>query len=278
MVTPSPEQWACLTAVEKLNFRLMDLVNRTPALKSATSKLGSTLGKAWVELATSRTITDHGFENFKLLDPSRGVLLVSNHRSFFDLFVVSARLFRQYGLHHNIHFPVRSNFFYTNVLGLLINVPVGAACIYPPIVRGKERREWNRFAMDLMVELLENPKNMVGFHPEGTRNRGADPYLLLPGKAGCGELIHRARPNVVPLFLQGFPRYAWHVPLLNLNPFRTPPTLVHMVMGEPMDFSSEYRLEAGPDTYQAVADKVMRRIQDLGQQERQIRERFRKAG
>lgn len=229
------------------------------------------LGTAWVELVTSRLCKDSGFDHFRNLDPTKGVLLVANHRSFFDLFVISARLYRKFGNHHVIVFPVRSSFFYSSPFGLSVNLPVAQAAMYPPIFREKEKKEFNRFSMELVAELLGDPQYLVGFHPEGTRNKGPDPHALLPGKPGCGELIHRGHPNVVPVFLQGFPRSAWFGLIQNYLPERWRPTWVHMVMGAPMDFSAEYALEASPETYQRIADKVMVELTALGQQEKELR-------
>ena len=93
----------------------------------------------------------------------------------------------------------------------------------------------------------------------------------LPGKPGCGELIHRGRPNVVPVFLQGFPRFAWFGAIENRLPARFRPTWVHMVMGAPMDFSEEYALEGSPEIYQRIADKVMAELTALGQLEKSYR-------
>ena len=99
------------------------------------TKLGSVWGKWWVELGTSKIVIDHGFENFEKADPNKGVLLVANHRTFYDHFVITSRLFRLFGAHHNIFFPVRSTFFYENLLGLLINLTLAVGFMYPPIWR-----------------------------------------------------------------------------------------------------------------------------------------------
>lgn len=272
MVLPTPEQWALLNPVERFNFKLADFFNRGPGMKEMMAALSATVGKSWVEFSTNNLCPAHGFEKFAKIDPTRGVLLVANHRSFFDLFVVAGRLFTLYGNHHDIYFPVRSTFFYDHPFGQLLSIPLSCASMYPPVMRDKTRREFNRFITELMVELLQKPRTMMGFHPEGTRNRDPDPYSLLPGKVGCGELIHRARPNVVPVFLQGFPRYAWTSPLLN-HDLLNPGTLwAHMVMGDPVDFKDELDMPAGIPTYQLIVDRVMREIRTLADQEKEIRQ------
>lgn len=271
MIQPTPEQWALLTPVEKVNFMISDYVNRDPKAKHVFSRIASVVGKSWVEFFVSNLCPDHGFEKFAKIDPTRGVLLVANHRSFFDLFAVTARLFTMYGNHHQVQFPVRSTFFYDHYLGHCVNLPLAWGTMYPMIMRDKNRRGWNRFSTELLVELLQDPRNMVGFHPEGTRSRTKDPYELLPGRPGCGELIHRSRPNVIPVFLQGFPRYAWHGPLINHGPLKHKVLWAHMVMGDPMDFSQEWSEPASPELNQRIVDRVMAAIKGLGEQEKEIR-------
>ncbi|MFQ5708463.1 MAG: lysophospholipid acyltransferase family protein [bacterium] len=273
-VTPTREQWGALTLAERVNFRVTHTLNRSPRIRRLLTLIGATFSKTWIEFGTSKTVLDHGFENFDKIDPGKGVLLAANHRTFYDQFVISARLFRLFGPHHNIYFPVRSNFFYDNFLGLFVNLPMALGVMYPPIVRDVRRRIWNVFATDLMVELLEDEDNLVGFHPEGTRNRGPDPYSLLPAKPGCGELIYRSKPNVVPVFLQGFPKNPWQMIRKNWSHSAAHKPMVHMVMGEPLDFSAEFELARGKKTYLLIARKVMERIKQLGEQEREIRKRF----
>lgn len=270
-VQPTSEQWSLLTNVERNNWKVADFVNRGPGMKDVMGVLSSTIGRGYVETSVSNLCPAHGFERFTKIDPSRGVLLVANHRSFFDLFAVTARLFTFYGNHHHIFFPVRSTFFYDHPLGQFVNIPMAMGSMYPMIMRDKNRREWNRFSTELLVELLQNPRNMVGFHPEGTRSQTPDPYELLPGRKGCGELIHRAQPNVVPVFLQGFPRYAWHGVFLNHGIPRKGTIWAHMVMGDPMDFKEEWSQTASPELYQTISDKVMVEIKRLSEQEKVVR-------
>jgi 1-acyl-sn-glycerol-3-phosphate acyltransferase len=236
--------------------------------------LGATVSSRWIECGTSKTVLDHGFENFQKIDPNRAVLLAANHRTFYDHFVISARLFRLFGPHHNIYFPVRANFFYDHFLGLLVNLPIALGVMYPPIIRDSKRRHWNVYATDLMADLLTDPRNMVGFHPEGTRNRGPDPYKLLPAKPGCGELIYRTNPNVVPVFLQGFPKTPWKLLRQNLGRSNSVQPVVHMVMGQPLDFSEELTLPQNRKTFLLISKKVMASIAELSKREQDIRASF----
>lgn len=268
--TPTAEQLQALTPVERFNFKVTNRINSSPILRRPMTRFQARFYKWWIELGTSKTVLDHGFENFKEIDPSRGVLLVVNHRTFYDQFVIAARLFRLYGPHHNIYFPVRSEFFYDNPLGLFVNIPFAMGAMYPPIVRDARRRQWNLYATDLMVELLRDPRNMIGFHPEGTRNQGPDPYELLPAKPGCGELIYRSNPNVVPVFLQGF-KSVWQMFRQNFGNSNHKKPMVHMVMGEPLDFGDELKLEASKKTYLNISRKVMDVIAELSRREREIR-------
>ena len=70
-----------------------------------------TLGQWWIRAATAKLRHVHGFERLPAWDRTGSVILVSNHRSFFDLYVTAAELVAR-GLPLRILFPVRSTFFY----------------------------------------------------------------------------------------------------------------------------------------------------------------------
>ena len=271
MIRPQRRTWQCLKPVEKLTFTVVHYLNWSPPARKLLTLLGAQIGRRWIEICISKTVRHHGFENFEKIDPNRGLLLVANHRSFYDQYAIGARLYQMFGRHHNIYFPVRANFFYDTVLGLVVNFLMAFCVMYPPIIRDPRRRRWNQYATDILVALLKDPGNMVGFHPEGTRNRGSDPYTFLPAQPGCGELIYRANPNVLPVFLRGFPSSV--VDLFKSNHDNSPNwrPLVHMVMGEPMDFSAELKLGQSRKTYLNISRKVMGKIAELTIQERSIR-------
>src|ERR687886_201628 len=65
-----------------------------------------------------------------LAPAERPVLLVSNHRTFFDMYVVSAELFRRTRGEKKLFFPVRGRFFYESPLGMLVNFLMGWWSMY----------------------------------------------------------------------------------------------------------------------------------------------------
>lgn len=263
-----------LNKIERFNFTVLNRLNSSPVFRKILTTIGATIGKTWVELFIEGAVVAHGFKNFKKIDPKRAVLLVPNHRTFFDQFAIAARLFKIYGRHHNIYFPVRANYFYDRISGLFVNLFIANGVMYPPFVRDRKRLRWNKEATEILINLLRNPENMVGYHPEGTRNLGPDPYEFLSAKPGCGEIIYRTNPNVIPVFLEGFPDNPAH--MLRCSSYRKNPRrpYVHMVMGEPIDFSEELAMEENKKTYLTIAQKAMRHIARLSKDEITIRKKY----
>ena len=83
------------------------------------------------------------------LEPERGVLLVSNHRSFFDQYAALMAVWTypaRWG--RSLNFPVRSEFFYDKPTGLFLNYFVAAGAMYPPIYRDTTRQVLNARSLD----------------------------------------------------------------------------------------------------------------------------------
>ena len=72
----------------------------------------------------------------------------------------------------------------------------------------------------------------MGFHPEGTRNKG-NPYNLLPMRGGLGRLVHAARVPVIPVFVNGL-RVEGLGKQITSN-FDGTGTPIHTVFGEPLN-------------------------------------------
>ncbi len=125
------------------------------------------------------------------------------------MYAVSSVLFRRTRWRKKLFFPVRGRFFYDSVGGLLVNFVMGWWSMFPPFFTGgdsprPEKREFDKFTMRLLTELCrEGAGNVVGFHPEGKRNKGEDPYTYLRPQPGIGKLVKDARPQVVPVFIAG---------------------------------------------------------------------------
>lgn len=225
------------------------------------------LGQHWIQLATDRLHQLHHTERLPSTDEHQSFIVVCNHRSFFDLYVVIANLFRL-GYRQRIFFPVRSTFFYDHPLGLLVNGAMSFFAMYPPIFRDRKKAALNAAAMDEVVRLLRNGGYLLGYHPEGTRNKG-NPYELLPLRAGIGRLVHGARVPVVPVFTNGLrvEGLARQV-VSNFDGTGTP---IHTVFGSPIDFGELLDLPANQSTFKRIANVIHAALTALGQEEKRLR-------
>jgi len=137
--------------------------------------------------------------------------------------------------------------------------------MFPPFFRSAEKKGMNRLSMSILLEKLRTPGQMVGFHPEGTRNKTDDPYALLPAQPGAGELALKARPVVVPAFILGLTNSPWAELKANLR--RERPVIA--VFGEPVQLPEprDTRLSH----HKKFADLLNERIAALGAEERALR-------
>jgi 1-acyl-sn-glycerol-3-phosphate acyltransferase len=119
------------------------------------------------------------------------------------MYMVLTHLHRHVDGWERAYFPVRSAFWYDHPVGVLINAAASGMSMYPPIYRETEKRGATRAGLDFLANELHRPGTVVGIHPEGTRNKGTDPYELLPPEPGFGRVVLRARPIVLPVFING---------------------------------------------------------------------------
>src|SRR5262245_16562391 len=268
MVSPTPTQLALLTRRERFSFGLCDLVNRNRTLKRMSSWFLRNIGSAWVGYCAHNLLYTDGLEDVQKLHPPRGLLLVSNHRSFFDMYMISLALFKQTRLLERVYYPVRAEFFYERLLGLLVNGAMSAWSMYPPVLRQPERNEFNKYTMARLSEVLQEPGTAVGFHPEGTRNKTDDPYTLLRAQPGVGQLIMQARPTVLPMFILGMTNQV--VRQIKSN-FDGTGRKIILVFGKPLDLEPFYAQSARMRTYMDIANYVRTSITELGARERALR-------
>ena len=202
MIRPTRSELALLSRVERIGYRLGDFGARR--LHRASRLWNSTVLVAITALLVRRRIQVVGLEHVHALDPERSVLLLANHRSFFDFFAIQCALFAHGRLPRRLLFPVRANFFYDHPLGVVINLALSGMTMFPPILRDPRKRAFNRYSLRRCAAELELRRVVIGLHPEGARGRGDDPTELRPGKLGTGELLLAApRAQIVPVFVSG---------------------------------------------------------------------------
>jgi 1-acyl-sn-glycerol-3-phosphate acyltransferase len=270
-VEPTPEELAVLTGMERFAFRVSRRMNEG-RWKEFWTFCQRTVGMGWIRVCTYNLMRVHGLENFDAVSHDRPILLAANHRSFFDMYVVSAELFRRTDWPKKLFFPVRGRFFYESVPGMLVNMLMGWWSMYPPFFAAgsnplPEKREFDKFSFRLLVDLCRRGRgNLIGFHPEGTRNKSPDPYTFLPPKPGIGRLVKEADPQVIPVFVAGLNNDLPRQILGNWTGGE--PIRVHF--GAPIDFAPYRELRDGLRTYKMIGEFVMSRIAELAEQDRAL--------
>lgn len=215
----------------------------------------------------------YGLENIENASREKPILLVANHRSFFDMYAVSTVLFYRTPWRKQLFFPVRGRFFYQSPLGLFVNLIMGWWSMYPPFFATgdhpiPEKRPFDKFSFRVLSDLARvGPGNIIGFHPEGTRNKSGDPYSFLPAQPGVGKLIMDARPQVIPVFIAGLCNSLPQQVARNWNREEE----IRIYFGEQMDLSEYLQKSDRLRTHKEIADAVMRRIAELGSKDQLMR-------
>ncbi|MDP3278572.1 MAG: lysophospholipid acyltransferase family protein [Deltaproteobacteria bacterium] len=264
MRRPTEHELSLLKGFERTAFAIADKANRDPDWKRRGQRFLDSIGKLWVYLGTSKLTSVDGLEHVRNIDRSRGVVLVSNHNTMWDFYVISSVLLRSTDWVERMYFPVRSSYFYERLDGVLVNALMSAMAMYPPVLREKERKAFNRFVVDFITDEASRPGSLIGYHPEGTRNKTAEPYTLLSANAGIGEIIYQAQPVVIPVCIMGL------VPDLvtqvrgNFDGTGMPVTVN---FGAPIDLSERCSMPQGPEAYRALADYLRLSIMRVGQKD-----------
>lgn len=177
--------------------------NERVPLKRLTDIWAKAVVSRVVSTLCGRRLRVRGVEHLERLAPSGGILLATNHRTFFDLFTVAYAFSRRPDLCQRMYFPVRSGFWYEHPLGVLVNGLGTGMSMFPPIFRPQQKRDITRRGLDWLAERLSEPGVVVGMHPEGTRSREPDPYTLLPAEQSFGRVALLSRATIVPAFVTG---------------------------------------------------------------------------
>ena len=255
------EAFAALSRFERFAFRTMRWLSR------------AWIGQLWqrwflipfVAMFVSRRLEFRGLERVPR-DPQARILLVANHRTFFDLFVLGFILWNRAGMKQRLNFPVRATFFYEGPLGLLTCMSMSGGSMFPPFFRAAEKKVFNKYSLGVLIDMLKQPGQLIGFHPEGKRNKGDDPYALFPARQCAGELALTAHPMVVPAFITGLSNSVWKEFKAGLFGGQK----VVAVFGEPIElpkFEGETRLTH----HKRLADVFNEKILELAVEEKVLR-------
>jgi 1-acyl-sn-glycerol-3-phosphate acyltransferase len=265
-IDPTPEELAVLSSMERLAFRLVHRMNQG-RWKRFWTWCQRRFGAGWIHLATYNLMRVYGLEHIERASHERPILLVANHRSFFDMYAVSTVLFRRTRWPKKLFFPVRGRFFYESPLGLLVNLLMGWWSMYPPIFADSEKRLFDKYSVRRLAQLCQNGAgHLIGFHPEGTRNKSSDPYSYLRAQPGVGKLIREAAPQVIPVFIAGLGNNLARQVLGNW----TKGEAIRIHFGPQLELSEYLGKKEHVRTYKEIADFVMSKIAELGDQDRAI--------
>src|SRR3990170_1164777 len=91
---PAESELAVIDFTEKLGFRLVRRMNKG-GWKRFWTFCQRHIGSLWIYIATYNLMNVRGIENVEQTDVERPLILVANHRSFFDMYTVSSVLFRR---------------------------------------------------------------------------------------------------------------------------------------------------------------------------------------
>jgi 1-acyl-sn-glycerol-3-phosphate acyltransferase len=269
LLEPLPEELQVLSRFERFAFRFTHRMN-LGRWKRFWTWCQNIFGAGWIRISTYNLMRVYGIGHIHALDHGRPVLLVANHRSFFDMYVVSTTLFRQTKWQKQLFFPVRGRFYYQNPIGMFVNLIMGWWSMYPPFfVTGRdpmpEKRAFDKYSMRRLSQLCtEGAGNLIGFHPEGTRNKNNDPYSFLRPQPGVGKLIKDTNPQVVPIFIAGLGN---NLPKQVLgNWFGGDKIRIHF--GPQLDLSEFIGKKDHVRTYKEIGEFVMAKIAELGEADR----------
>jgi 1-acyl-sn-glycerol-3-phosphate acyltransferase len=264
---PSVDEIGVLTPLERTGFRLAHRMN-FGAWKRFWTFCQRHIGSLWIYIATYNLMNVFGIENIENSDASRPLILVANHRSFFDMYTVSSVMFRRTTRPIKLFFPVRAKFFYDSPVGWFVNLVMGWWSMYPPFFREEgegEKRRFDKFSVRELIRIsTEGEGHIIGFHPEGKRNLNSDPYSFLPAQPGIGKVILNANPQVIPVFIAGLGN---DLPKQILGNWRGGEK-VRIWFGDPIDLTRFAGKRDSLRTHKEIADFLMEEIGELAKKDR----------
>jgi 1-acyl-sn-glycerol-3-phosphate acyltransferase len=256
-----------LSPLERAQIRFVRKTFEPGPMDRAVRLAQRYIGANWIEASIKNLRHVRGTERLPAWDRRESYIIASNHRSFFDLYVVTAYLVKR-GMPHRLMFPVRSQFFYDRRLGLFVNGVMSFFAMYPPVFRERSRAALNLASLDEVVRVLKKGGAFVGLHPEGTRNKTDDPYTLLPAQGGVGRVVQASRCKVIPVFVNGLGNDI--VRQVGSNYLKNGAPVV-VVFGAPVDYGTMLDQAPSPRLHRKISEHTLDAIRELGEEERAVR-------
>ncbi len=259
-----PDVRETLAPLERAHFEIARFMNREP-MKAFWTWWQRIYGATLVQLVMRGRVSDKGFEHVVAAYPKGPILFVANHRTYFDMFVVSTLVHRRLPGRKRLFFPVTGQYYYQSIGGMALNHMFAMWSMYPPLFALPTHTVSDAYALDVLTALCaRGPGTIIGIHPEGARNLQEDEYSYLRCQPGTGRIIYAARPIVIPVFIAGMhtsPRRQLRRAWREGEPAR-------IRFGAPIDLSEHYALPPKGSTYKRIVDEVMGRVRELGEEDR----------
>ena len=264
---PTKEQMRVLALKERVAFRIAAFMNGP--LKMLMMVWNCIVSGGVVMLCTGRRQRIHGLEKLQAYGREQSLILVSNHRSFFDFYVIGTLSLWRTWNSKRLVFPVRSKFFYDNPFGTVVNFLFAGMGMYPPIMRDEKKKPFNDFSMNWVINELNEKNLVVGIHPEGRRSKDSNPYALMRPRPGVGRLAMGAQnAKVIPIFILGLSNRIGHEAKLNWLAPRG--HAIDVVIGDAIDFSDMADLPHTRENHLKAATRCMEAVEALGAQQQEI--------
>ena len=267
MLQPTSEQLQLLSRKERILFKLGDVFARH--FKPIGMVWNRTFMYALLWVGCCRRFHVHGTEHVRVLKRTDSVLMVCNHRTFFDFFAICYAIFSRGRGWWRVFFPVRKRFFYDRISGGAVNMLMGGMAMFPPIMRSREKIAFNDYSIRRTVEELAVPNTLIGIHPEGTRNKTDDPFTFLRLHAGAGRIALAAENAVIqPIFVLGLSSQMRSE--IYKNWFAPKAWPVHVWFGEPVDLQDLREKEDSPQVHMEATRRIMDHVESLAQQHKAL--------
>ena len=267
MIQPTSDQLQLLSRTERILFKLGDVFARL--FKPIGMVWNRTFMYALLWVGCCRRFHVHGTEHIHRLTRKDSVLMVCNHRTFFDFFVICYAIFSRGRGWWRVFFPVRTRFFYDRVLGGMVNMLMGGMAMFPPIMRSREKMPFNDYSIQRTVAELAVPNTLIGIHPEGTRNKTDDPFTFLRLHPGTGRIALAAQDAIIqPIFVLGLTSHMRTE--IYKNWFTPKEWPVHVWFGEPVNLQDLREKPDSPAVHMEATRRIMDQVEALAQQHKAL--------